>query len=45
MILEFIISFIKTNNKEKIHEFNFNAAKNKFFYFKFKCHLSKKNSR
>jgi hypothetical protein len=31
MILEFIISFIKTNNKEKIHEFNFNAAKNKLF--------------
>jgi hypothetical protein len=26
----------KTNNKEKIHEFNFKAAKNKeFFYFKY----------
>jgi hypothetical protein len=35
-----------TNNKEKIHEFNFNAAKNKeFVTSNSKCHLNNKNSR
>jgi hypothetical protein len=35
-----------TNNKEKIHEFNFKAAKNKeFFTSNSKCHLNKKHFR
>jgi hypothetical protein len=35
-----------TNNKEKIHEFNFKAAKNTSFLTSIsKCHLNKKNSR
>jgi hypothetical protein len=35
-----------TNNKEKMYEFNFKAAKNKeFFTSNSKCHLNKKNFR